>query len=711
MRPLNLLMVVATLIATAFTSVKAQQISIEEAQRSAQDHVARSRALKSSTRPAREQLTLAYTATSTFNEDENCFYVFNRNAGGFVIAAADGCAHTIIGTCDEGTFNYDNMPENVRWWIDEYTKQISTAMLNGAQAPVQTSTKNSGSRMSVEPLLTTKWDQGDPYNTKCPLSNDKSSYTGCVATALGQVLNYHKWPEQTSGIGSYSVGTSLYTVDMDGVTFDWDNMPSQLNSESTQEQIDAVSTLLYNCGLCVNTSYSEAGSSAYMKNIVQTLEVCMNYSKTVSYRDRSFFTDQQWEDLIYNEVANNRPVCYSGGSSANRHAFVCDGYNADDNTFHINWGWSGNCDGYFKLSALTALPGNSYYDFTPDQGAVIGIKRPEDGDKRDAPIFATAGCFAKVLSGYLYMQSYDLVNNTSGKHTCVTSYCSTNNNRALTDSMAVKLVNVETGAERFMRSTYLFKLDTKSDGTSYGYGYAVNSIIQKGQSYVATAYYKDDDTWKQVIYPEGTPTTAVITRNEDGTYVVKTPASISIDNVNVISAYAGSNLNMEVTISNAGQTDYAGEFQISLLSADGSEATAFTQTVECPGMQTSTATITASLEDVNKGNYTLAIDDGSGSELTSSEISVSQKTYTDLQSPVTDDITITAQGNLISVNAPQEIITVSIYNTTGMMVANATEAGSCNLQINMSHVPSGVYLVKATTAAHSDARQIVLRDN
>lgn len=178
--------------------------------------------------------------------------------------------------------------------------------------------------------------------------------TGCVATAMAQVINYHKYPEKGIGSNSYTTTTSGLSVSFNfgATTFDWDNMADIYSLSSTAEQKTAVATLMKACGVSVNMDYGTGASGAMSAFVPAALVNYFGYDKATAYRERIWFSGQEWEDLVYNELATVGPVYYGGTTARNEgHAFVCDGYRADG-FFHINWGWGGQSNGYFRLSAL-----------------------------------------------------------------------------------------------------------------------------------------------------------------------------------------------------------------------------------------------------------------------------------------------------------------------------------------------------------------------
>ncbi|MCR4848542.1 MAG: thiol protease/hemagglutinin PrtT [Bacteroidales bacterium] len=299
-------------------------------------------------------------------------YIFNGNPG-FVVMAADDCVQPILGYSLTGTFKVDGMPENIKYWLQGYSDEIQHAVDHQIKATVETTqlwnsllyNKSNTATTATPvagPLIQTKWGQGSPYNNLCP----SNSLTGCVATAMAQVAKYWNYP--TRGIGSHSYQYQSYgniAADFGAITYDWGNMTDTYSSTSTSAQNEAVATLMYHCGVMVEMQYgpSESGSNITRSSI--GMATYFNYN--TSYLEKKDYLDKKWSDTLKYELNNNRPILYAGNGTGG-HAFVCDGYDSDGN-FHFNWGWSGNNDGYFPLSALK--PGS--YNFSEGQLAVISI--------------------------------------------------------------------------------------------------------------------------------------------------------------------------------------------------------------------------------------------------------------------------------------------------------------------------------------------------
>ncbi len=312
---------------------------------------------------------------------DNQFYVFNAEGqGGFVIVSADDRTIPILGYADEGSLEMDKLPVNARYWLESYAAQIKALGENVKTSTITRRTIGS----PVQPLLSCKWDQYTPYNLQCPQIGDEYCVTGCVATAMAQVMYYYRYPNTTSVvIPAYTTETNkLHLDELPATTFKWDKMRDQYNYTSNDEGALAVAELMRYCGQAVQMDYSTNESSASV--FASHMTHYFGYSKTTRDVARSNYTSATWEKLIYDELKEARPILYSGQSGAGGHQFVIDGYD-DRGLFHVNWGWSGSSDGYFTLSVLNpndrgAGGGASANGYTMDQWAIIGLK-PDQGEQ------------------------------------------------------------------------------------------------------------------------------------------------------------------------------------------------------------------------------------------------------------------------------------------------------------------------------------------
>lgn len=324
------------------------------------------------------QVSLAYTAGEN---DTNYFYVYNNGENdGYVIVGGDEQAKEIIAYVPQGHFVYDSLPDNLKWWLSQYANEIDTAIIMASHMP--TSAKMirrapaSNTLQDIPDLITTKWNQESPYNNVIPLIGEDTLHcpTGCVPTALAQIMNYWKYPTQGIGSKSYTLNypdinqSMTYTADFANTTYDWSNMLDQyVEGQYTTAQANAVSTLMYHIGVALQVSYiwcgtgysSSDGIEYYNGTIglMHDLPAYFGYDEGMQLVSRRDFTLDQWKMLLYNELSAGRPVYYSGNSLEGGHAFVCHGYSSDLDMFSFNWGWGGLEDGYFSLSGTNAVNG------------------------------------------------------------------------------------------------------------------------------------------------------------------------------------------------------------------------------------------------------------------------------------------------------------------------------------------------------------------
>ena len=325
-----------------------------------------------------KQLTLVETPTLTAHAPSagkpSPYYIFNAEGnGGYVIISGDDLTEPVLGYSEEGNIIPDRMPENMKAWLEDYAQQIEAVASHHAQ-PARVPT-----HASVQPLLTCKWDQTPPYNRACPTSGGEHCVTGCVATAMAQVMYYHKWPQDyTQTIPEYTTNGVTRSA-LDPVKFNWSAMRDTYTSNDTDAGATAVATLMHYCGRSVKMGYDLYGSEAQTQDVAPALINYFDYDKGLHTISRGMYTMAEWDAAIYEELAAQRPVVYSGASSSVGHAFVCDGYDGKGN-YHINWGWGGAFNGYFKLSILNSdgsgVGGSSTNDgYTFRQYAVIGVQK------------------------------------------------------------------------------------------------------------------------------------------------------------------------------------------------------------------------------------------------------------------------------------------------------------------------------------------------
>lgn len=326
------------------------------------------------------------------------FFIFNNTAGkGYVIMAADNCVTPILGYSYENNFDNGELPPNFKAWLDGYAEQIRAAVAIKAQATAeirsdweclrQSKPLPIKSEKAVSPLVQTKWNQAPYYNAQCPYDDNANvrTVTGCVATAMAQIMKYWSYPMHGLGNHSYVPSShpeygTLY-VDFSAVNYQWSNMPNSVTSDNS-----AVATLMYHCGVSVDMMYGiptapDYGSAAYIIDYGSgracaeiAFKTYFDYKSTLHGVKKNDYSDSQWIALLKTELDNARPMLYGGFSSSGGHAFVCDGYD-NNNYFHFNWGWGGTYNDYFYINSLN--PGS--YNYSQNQQAIIGIEPNQSG--------------------------------------------------------------------------------------------------------------------------------------------------------------------------------------------------------------------------------------------------------------------------------------------------------------------------------------------
>ena len=311
------------------------------------------------------------------------YYVFNaQDNAGFVIVSGDDRTKAILGYSEKGSLNEDKLPENVKAWLEYYAEAISS--IKDSPLKLGANTATATARTEIAPLIKSEWDQHSPWNDQCTFDG-VSCVTGCVAIAMAQILNFHKYPSKVKAIDQY---TCDYTIPaLPATKLDWKNIcdtyPYDETRTSTQKK--AVAKLVRYCGQSVEMNYGPDGSAAIAEEISVALVKYFGYSKNVHAIYRAGYSPEDWEDEIYQELAAGFPLVYSGCSPTYYgHTFICDGYK--DGLFHVNWGWGGWCDGYFVLTVMDSM-GKDYIDgtYSEEQSAVIGI-RPTSGGTLDYPL-------------------------------------------------------------------------------------------------------------------------------------------------------------------------------------------------------------------------------------------------------------------------------------------------------------------------------------
>ena len=384
------------LIASSVTMTVASR-SVEQARKEAQKlrikkGPSKAKA-KAGTEYAEPQLVFS-KAKEKAKTDEAYYYVFSEGDNcGYTIVSGDDRFPAIVGYTESGSYDADNIPDNFKNFMQAYQQLLDNATEEQiAEINALKANNSSKPREAVPPLMTTKWNQGAPYNGMCPeykneYSESQKCVTGCTATAMAQILRYWKCPKQLQAeIPAYR-SQHLYEkdkfTDMEaipkGEVYDWDNMLDSYDTgNETQEQNDAVANLMLHVGCACEMKYSPRGSgaSAYPEQYIKDFGMDKELTRLIV---RDSYNMIEWDNILYNEMINRRPVHYvgrSGNLNYEGHAFVIHGY--DDGLYYVNWGWGGHCDGYFDINVLNPNNDASDREYGFSARMIIGIQ-PENG--------------------------------------------------------------------------------------------------------------------------------------------------------------------------------------------------------------------------------------------------------------------------------------------------------------------------------------------
>ena len=308
-----------------------------------------------------EPVELAYTQYQAYTTTPAFFVFNNQDNAGFILVSAEDNARTILGYSDNGTFDQENIPENMQFWLQMYANELARAeaskpVLQAGQVAI--SGKQPAAQATyptITPILgDVEWGQGMPYNNLCPTVNEQRCVAGCVATAISQIMYVHKYPTQGFGNKTYTSTTHQLTLSADfgATTYDWYNMLPDYSNRYFDVQSNAVATLMYHVGVAANMDYGPESSGAVSSQALAGLSTYFGYDKGIRTLPKDYMNEEDILAAIVADLEIGHPVYISGATKRREgHAFVCDGMQSDG-YLHINWGWNGMSNGYFALSAL-----------------------------------------------------------------------------------------------------------------------------------------------------------------------------------------------------------------------------------------------------------------------------------------------------------------------------------------------------------------------
>lgn len=345
-----------------------------------------------------QSVTSANGVRKAAAKESSNVYMFNAEGGGFAVVCSANGNNVVAGYSDSGTIDAENMPDALQMFLRKAQKAAASGQSFGADVPTVS---------PVAPLITTKWGQGSPFNGQCPGNSKISVPTGCVATAMAQILHYYK---QNRGTGSlyysYQSTEQEWDIDYSTTTYDWNNMLDSYSGDYNQTQADAVAKLMFEVGVACKMSYgtSESGASLplvaldkyYGYNACRLTRDFYVYSNggsakvpplgeprlSSTWEIPYVFDTKRWIGIIQSELQAGRPIIYQASDVGSglidapsfNHAFVIDGID-EKNFVHVNWGWSGMDDGYYDLTLLNAPSIDGWYDneLTDSQEMIVGI--------------------------------------------------------------------------------------------------------------------------------------------------------------------------------------------------------------------------------------------------------------------------------------------------------------------------------------------------
>lgn len=577
LRSLTALFLNASLLlacALSFPSAQGAQVEESVARRVAQHFLASRSVLFADTRS--EDLTLVRTAGLSGTEAEPgiiWYRIYNAGTQGFVVVSGDDLLTPVLAYSSEGAFEDGDLPINAAKWFEFYEAQIQEVLASGtAAAPEITARWNnmleegpiqpSGDR-SVNPLCTTTWDQPAPYNAQCP----GGSVTGCVATAMAQVMKYHNHPAQGAGFHSYNAPNyGTLSANFGATTYEWGSMPNSISGAN-----NAIATLMYHCGVSVDMQYSPNFSGAWVleshspttdHNAQYALKTYFGYGTDMQgvYRDQNSLS--AWNNILKGELDASRPIVYAGFGQGGGHCFVCDGYDNND-FFHFNWGWSGAYNGFFAMDALNPDgqgTGGGTGSYNSTQEALINIHPATNGggggnETADMALYNYVTPSATTLYyGQAFTVSTNIINN--GTTDFSGDYCA-----AAFDASSNFYGYIGTFTGQSLPAGFVYNQDIVFSTTG------LFSMVP-GTYYIGIFYKTNGGEWTQVADNGGYtnfPQVTVINPSDIEVSLAMTPSPGS-------TVQQGDQLSVNLNLYNNGTSDFYGQYGVALYNLDGTWA-------------------------------------------------------------------------------------------------------------------------------------------
>lgn len=512
---------------------------------------------------------------------QESYYVFpNANSKGFTIVSGDDRLPEIVGYSSQGSYDENNLPEGFVSFMKAYQNLYNKVNLGDAEAlknlaeiKAWRNKKNASaaSTSAVAPLLgNIEWDQTSPYNNMCPRYDSVHvAATGCVATAMAQVMAYYKYPKQLKAdIPGYvnrwnGIPMEIPTITREEGVYDWDNMLPKYNKEAnaTQQQKDAVAKLMYHCGAAVQMNYGpESAASVSASKLAKYFGYDADLMMDLN---RSTFSLDKWMQIIDTELAAGRPVLYSGQASDGGHQFICDGKDGEG-LYHINWGWSGSQNGYFDLSLLNPEKGgtgsgNSTEGYNRLCSMTIGIA-PDNGVV-DAPL-ATVPDIKAMNYGFLETTTKDTRENPDEAFDFWLDYGLGNQTYQAFSGYAALGILQKDGSYRIVSQKARINVDPiPGEGmiSVVDVNFRVNEAFEVGTVTLCPLYSKDGENWTLCDVPSSFPSVMLkITKTKMD---VTSPLTAQVTGPEKLET--GAYGTFQVTLSNLSDLEYFGYIDVS----------------------------------------------------------------------------------------------------------------------------------------------------
>lgn len=705
----------AVLFAALTTSVSAEHLSPDAAlNRLMGGEQLSTLGLKSAVKP-----TLVYSAKADKATDPGC-YVFSRgDNGGFIVVCAEDELPLLLGYSDSGTFDYESSAPAFKWWIEDYARQIEYYRANSDGAVPGDETIKMA-KQPIAPILgKTQWNQGAPYNYMCPKDNSGPSVTGCVATAMAQVIRRWEYPER--GTGVYTFDTRTYDngkvtdekygeleFDYGSTEFKWDKMldnyEKELPPNTNNENTDAVATLMLGCGIGVRMGYSSSGSGAYSNGVARALVENFGYDPGARLCIRDHYSKTAWENLIYLEVEAGRPVLISGATQDGKsaHEFVCDGADGKG-CYHINWGWGGSSDGYFVLTALDPAKqgiggSSSGAGFSAGGDALIGIQPPTGRTPRYyLPVTIGTSFYGEGAAGN---DNYYFA--WRGFLTVQTQVGNVDKGEGASFTLGVRVCDKNGDSQNFASNW-----EVKNLRASWGWGDNKMSVnipqgaLEPGQYSVFPAFRYPDGTWQDISLPYDKQSYCKMMVYDDGSIRFTSPvgeklADLVFTGFEAKSPFALDNNGesvAEITIENTGDKAYTGLIGFKLLAPDGTDLGDAGEKMEVSIEPGSSITMPHSFNiDVTPGvgKYYVSLVDKLGRQLLG-ERTIDVLASSGINEVETRDITVKNAGGDILVSGAPEGVDIAVYDMKGVQVKAVKSTGD---DILISVARNNAYIVK-----------------